>query len=74
MCDHEFERFSIAFLGIRWQCIKCDLIAPVCFTPVFEAKGKTAQVDEILDEHLSGNPWDEHDYDFADQSSFREAE
>lgn len=38
MCEHQFARFAIAFLGMRWQCIECDLIAPVCFEPVESAK------------------------------------
>lgn len=56
---HEFQQFSIAFLGLRWQCIdpSCNLIAPACFTPTFEAKSKAAQVDEILDEHLKPIGW-----------------
>lgn len=61
--EHEFQQFSIAMIGIRWQCIdpSCNLIAPPCFTPTFEAKSKKAQVDEILDEHLGSNPWrDDH--------------
>jgi hypothetical protein len=36
-CDHKFKRFSIAFLGLRWQCVKCDKIAPACFQPTLEA-------------------------------------
>jgi len=56
-CEHEFQQFSIAMIGIRWQCVKCDLIAPACFTPVFEAKSKKAQIDEILDEHLKPVGW-----------------
>lgn len=38
MCDHKFDRFSIAMIGVRWQCVKCDLIAPECFTPTPEAR------------------------------------
>jgi hypothetical protein len=33
-CQHEFRRFSIAMIGIRWQCEKCNLIAPACFAPI----------------------------------------
>lgn len=40
MCDHKFAQFSIAFVGIRWMCMLCDLIAPVCFEPTEEAKYK----------------------------------
>ena len=57
MCDHEFEQFSIAMIGIRWQCVRCDLIAPACFNPTFESKTLKAQAAETVDEHLDGNPW-----------------
>lgn len=36
-CDHKFSLFSIAMIGIRYQCVKCDLIAPACFQPVESA-------------------------------------
>jgi hypothetical protein len=36
-CEHRFQRFSIAMLGFRWQCIRCDRIAPACFQPKPEA-------------------------------------
>lgn len=36
-CDHKFEQFSIAMIGIRWQCVYCDLIAPACFNPKDES-------------------------------------
>lgn len=44
-CEHKFQKFSIAMIGIRWQCVKCDLIAPACFEPVDEAKA-------FFDEHI----------------------
>lgn len=46
-CEHKFEKFSIAFLGIRYQCILCDLIAPACFTPV-----ESAKADKFFDDHI----------------------
>lgn len=36
-CAHSFARFSIAMIGIRWQCVQCGLIAPECFSPVQSA-------------------------------------
>lgn len=51
-CDHEYERFSIAFLGIRWQCVKCDKIMPACFTPTDDALTKNGLIDTFLDEHF----------------------
>lgn len=52
MCEHSFQKFSIAMIGIRWQCVKCDMIAPACFTPVDSAKTRTALIDEMLDAHF----------------------
>jgi len=50
-CPHSFGRFSIAMIGWRWQCVKCDLIAPACFTPVMEAR---ADFDDLsfIDDHI----------------------
>jgi hypothetical protein len=36
-CRHRFQRFSIAMIGMRWQCVKCDVIAPKCFQPTPES-------------------------------------
>lgn len=53
MCKHEFQRFSIAMIGIRWQCVNCDLIAPECFEPIDSAKSEKARlIDKMLDEHF----------------------
>lgn len=54
-CDHKFKKFSIAMIGIRWQCVYCDKIAPACFTPTSEAVAD--DVDEILGNHLRPDPW-----------------
>lgn len=55
MCNHKFAQFSIAMIGIRWQCVYCDKIAPACFTPTDEAKADI--VDEILGVNLRSDPW-----------------
>lgn len=49
-CEHQFEKFSIAMIGIRWQCILCDLIAPPCFTPVESAKAPKRDDEEAATE------------------------
>jgi hypothetical protein len=46
-CEHQFEKFSIAMIGIRWQCILCDFIAPACFEPV-----ESAQANSFFDDHF----------------------
>lgn len=53
-CNHKFTRYSIAMIGMRWQCDKCDLIAPPCFEPNPDArsdwqKGFDAALNEVLD-------------------------
>jgi hypothetical protein len=53
-CDHLFSRYSIAMVGIRWMCDKCNLIAPACFTPIPQATSAYRRVlDNILDNHLN---------------------
>lgn len=47
-CQHDWAQFSIAMLGIRWQCTECDLIAPACFVPIAT---KTA-AEQFLDDHV----------------------
>jgi hypothetical protein len=52
-CRHSFSLFSIAMLGMRWQCIKCDLIAPACFKPRPQATTRYQRLlDEVLNEHV----------------------
>lgn len=53
MCEHKFQLFSIAMLGVRWQCVRCDQIAPVCFSPTKEAMSDyESAMQDLFDEHI----------------------
>lgn len=51
---HVFSKYAIAFLGERWMCDECDLVAPACFEPLPQATSSYRRVlDNILDNHLN---------------------
>jgi len=37
MCEHKFD-IRIVNDSPRWVCVRCDTVAPACFTPIASAR------------------------------------